>query len=71
METGILKFIGKLAILGVVGIVGYNLYKRYKETEESVSFTLEKINLGVSEATEFLKNKNQELEEKIKQKRQK
>ena len=35
-----------------------------------VSDTFEKINLGVGEMTEFLKNKNKELDEKIKEKRE-
>lgn len=67
----ILKLFGSFVIVGIAGfIVGYNLIKKYKEASDVVDNTLEKINMGVDEMTEFLRNKNQEFEEKIKEKKE-
>lgn len=65
-----LKILGNVAIVSVVAFIGYKIYERYKEADQMVSDTFEKINLGVGEMTEFLKNKNKELDEKIKEKRE-
>lgn len=66
----LLKVLGKLAIFGAAGFIGYKLYKKYQEAEEMVNNTVEKVNLGAEEMIEFLKNKNQDLENKIKEKKE-
>lgn len=54
-----------LAILGVALYAGYELYKYLRGAEERVNKTIEKANLGIEELTEYLKNKNEELEMKV------
>lgn len=66
MEFNLVK---NLVVISVIGFIGYRLYKKYKEMDETVSDTVNKIDLGVQEAVEFLKLKNQELEEKIKERK--
>lgn len=60
-----------LAIFGVACYAGYELYKYLRGTAERVDKTIEKANLGIEELTEYLRNKNKELEEKVTEKREK
>ena len=71
MKKEILKLLGSFVIVGIAGFIGYNLIKKYKEASDIVDNTFEKLNMGVDEMTEFLRNKNQEFEEKIKKKKAK
>ena len=60
-----------LAILGVACYAGYELYRYLKGAAERVDKTIEKANLGIEELTEYLKNKNEELEMKVTEKKKK
>lgn len=71
MKKEILKLFGSFVIVGIAGFIWYNLIKKYKEASDIVDNTFEKLNMGVDEMTEFLRNKNQEFEEKIKEKKAK
>lgn len=67
----ILKILGNAALFGGIALVGYFAYKKYKEASDMVVDYKGKIDMGLSEVTDFLKNKNQEYEERIKEKKEK
>lgn len=67
----ILKILGNAALFGGIALVVYFAYKKYKEASDMVVDYKGKIDMGLSEVTDFLKNKNQEYEERIKEKKEK
>lgn len=62
------RLLGQVALVGFAGYVVFKAYQQCKEILDIIKLDAQKLDLGITEATEFLRQKNKDLEEKIKNK---